>query len=66
MKNIDEVYEKIGELQRLLIENCSDETVSVRIFFNCEGFQTEHTTRTPESLKRDEISMRNLKGEFIK
>lgn len=65
MKNIDEVYEKIGELHTALKENCSPNTVKVTVTFTAEGFSTHHEDRTAESLKRDFISMRNMKGDFI-
>lgn len=65
MNNIDEVYKKIGELRTALKENCTPNTVRVTVTFTAEGFSIEHENRTAESLKRDSISMRNMKGEFI-
>lgn len=43
-----------------------DHCVSVSVFFNCEGYEIEYKARTPGSLKRDGISMRNMRGDFIK
>lgn len=41
-------------------------TTTFTLFVNCEGHNVETGERTPEDLKRAGISMRNLKGEFIK
>lgn len=49
-----------------LRELSTDTTVSVSIFFNCDGVTVETSERTPESLMAAGISMRNLRGEFIK
>ena len=55
----------LENLQRCLIDVCSDLTTVVTVSVNCEGYSTEIQERIPESLKREGISMRNLKGEFI-
>ncbi len=50
------------ELQRTEHAHC----VSVDIFISSDGFEINRTLRTPQSLGRDGISMRNLRGDFIK
>jgi len=36
------------------------------VFFNCEGYDVTQTHRTADNLKESGISMRNVKGEWIK
>lgn len=55
----------ISELGRHLKATLPDNCVSAKIFFNSQGFEFEYTARTPDELKRDGISMRNLRGDFI-
>lgn len=44
----------------------SDKTVSFRLFVNSQEVVTEFSERFPEQLKEEGISMKNLRGEFIK
>jgi hypothetical protein len=39
--------------------------VGVNVFFSSEGYEIEYRMRTPGSLKRDGVSMRNLRGLYI-
>lgn len=67
-KEIDQIklHAALESLQRCLIDVCSDLTTVVTVNVNCEGYSTKIHERSPESLKRDGISMRNIKGEFIR
>jgi len=56
---------KIGELRQVIIDSSLDTAVSFKLFINCEGADYSINHRTPEGLKREGISMRNLKGDFI-
>ena len=58
--------QKIDELRELLMEEMPKDCTSVKLFFNCQGSRIRTTVFNVESLKRDNISMRNLKGEWIK
>ena len=61
-EKLDEALKKVREI---LKNECSNEAVAVTIFFNSYGYNVEVETRSPESLKRDGISMKNLRGLFI-
>lgn len=39
--------------------------VGVNVFFNSNGYKLEYRMRTPGSLERDGISMRNIRGEWV-
>ena len=55
----------IKNLRDVLQEEMNEHCVSVNVFFNSQGYEIDTTTRTPGSLKREGISMRNIRGEFI-
>ena len=62
MERLDELLKATRNcLQQVEHDHC----VSVTVFFNSEGYTVERKLRTPGSLKRDGISMCNIKGEFI-
>lgn len=60
------IDQKLAELKELLCDELSDTTTYVEIFINSQGINVNTTQRTPEELKRDGVSMRNIKGEWIK
>lgn len=62
----DELTKALNQLRKVLESEAQDDCVAVSVFFNAEGHEIEYRTRTNESLKRDGISMRNLRGDFIK
>ena len=64
MKQI--ITDKIDELREMLRKEMSTITTRVEIVFTCECCTIDITTRTAHELKVDGISMRNLKGDFIK
>ena len=41
-------------------------TTSISIFINSDGYEITETNRSPESLKSNGISMRNVFREFIR
>ncbi len=53
---IDELTRRIG----------TKITTSISIFINSDGYEITETNRSPESLKSDGISMRNVFREYIK
>ena len=53
---IDELTRRIG----------TQITTSINIFINSDGYEVTETNRSPESLKSDGISMRNVFGEYVK
>jgi hypothetical protein len=60
-----EIQKKINELHKALRENAPRDAVSFRLFINGSETSVEMVARTPEQLKGDGISMRNLAGDFI-
>ena len=59
------ITNKIDELRELLRAEMPDITTRVEIVFTAQSCNIQITDRTTEELKRDGISMRNLKGDFI-
>ena len=66
MKDRAKINAAIANLRIALEENTDDACVSVRLFFNSEGYELTEEIRLPDELKRSGISMRNLRGDFIK
>ena len=62
----DKIQELKTALQNELKKELSNETVKVTLTLNSYGFYTQIEERTAESLKTDNVSMRNIKGEWIK
>ena len=62
----EELAQALKNLRDVLQQEAHPHCVAVSVFFNVEGYEIAYKTRTPGSLKRDLISMRNLRGEFIK
>lgn len=56
----------IEALRNALKDEVSDDCVAVNVFFNAESHEIEFRCRTAESLQRDSISMRNLRGDWVK
>lgn len=61
-----ELTEALRHLRSVLQKECNPHTVAVEIFINSEGYDLTQKLRSPGSLKRDGISMRNIAGDFIK
>ncbi len=60
------MVEAANNLIEIVREESSYEDVSFDLFVNCYGYNIRINSRTPEDLKRQGISVKNLKGEFIK
>lgn len=52
-------------LRDVLQEESHEHCVAVNVFFNSQGYEIEYRTRTPVSLRRDGVTMRNLRGEWV-
>ena len=61
-----EVNEAIDNLIAVVRRNSSYQDTYFKLFFNASESVVEVASRSPEDLKRDGISMKNLRGEFIK
>lgn len=62
----EQLAQALKNLRDVLQDEAHEHCVAVRVFFNSQGYEIEHQTRTPGSLKRDGISMRNLRGDWVK
>ena len=62
----DKIEELKTALRNELKKVLSDETVKVTFTLNSYGFYTQIEQRPAESLRDENVSMRNLKGEWIK
>ena len=62
----DLIQTKIDELVSLVKQHAPTTATSFRLFQNCENYSAEYEFRTANQLRKAGISMRNLKGEFIK
>ena len=56
----------LDNLYKVLIDECSDKAVSCNIFINCYERNIEFRTRNADSLRSEGVSMKNIKGNFIK
>jgi hypothetical protein len=61
-----EILEKCQELKKLCETELSDKVVMLKVYINAAGVDINVEHRLPEDLKREGISMRNIKGDFIK
>ena len=60
------IKEAIDNLQEAIYDYGDNDCTSIKLFFNCEGMELTVNKRTPDQLKAADISMRNVRGEFIK
>ena len=56
----------LAELQEAVKESSYDTTTSFQVFITAQSCEVTINNRSPESLRNDGISMRNIRGEFIK
>ena len=63
---MDGITEELNNLRAAIEDQADYYCTSVTVFFNCEGYDVTQTHRTAENLKESGISMRNVKGEWIK
>lgn len=62
----NDIKEAINNLQELISDYAEKDCVSIKLFFNCEGLELTVNKRTADQLDQAGISMRNVRGEFIK
>ena len=62
----DELSNAIKLVRDILQLEAHKHCVRVEIGITAQGYDIDYQLRTPGGLKRDGISMQNLRGEFIK
>ena len=60
------LYDALKNVRDILQEEESEHCVAVEIFISEHGYNIDRVLRSPGSLKRQGISMRNLKGDWIR
>jgi hypothetical protein len=60
------ITKAINELVKALREESPEQMTTFRLFVNCEERVVETSERSPTELQNAGISMRNLRGNFIK
>lgn len=55
----------LKELRSALQDECNPHTVAVHVFINSGGYELSYKTRSPGSLKRSRVSMRNICGDLV-
>lgn len=63
---MDEIKNKLDELHELFKAHLPDICTSVNVQFTGSGWTFNQECRSPQSLKNEHISMKNIKGEWIK
>ena len=66
MESGELIEKKLEELRSLCKFGLNRYTVHISFNLNSEGWSTTIQERTPESLRNDKVTMRNIKGDFIK
>ena len=61
----DRIQQAICSLREVLKQECSASVASVEIFISDHEVSYTTNSRSPHSLKKDGISMRNIKGDWI-
>ena len=56
----------ILELQKAVKESSYYTTTIFSVHITGRGYKIDIENRTPEGLRKDGVSMRNIKGDFIK
>lgn len=56
----------VSELHEILKQEMGSNVVSVEIFISNSKIKINPQTKSPAALKSDGISMKNIKGEWIK
>jgi len=60
------IKEAIDNLQEAISDYGDNDCAYIKLFFSCEGMELTVSKRTADQLKATGISMRNVRGEFIK
>ena len=61
-----ELTKVLKELRDVLQNECNPHTVAAEVFISSDGYEITYKLRSPGSLKRSGISMRNICGDFIR
>lgn len=61
-----EIKDAINELVKILKIYSDDDVATFELFVNSEGYETKLGCRDGRDLEENGISMKNLKGEWIK
>ncbi len=62
----DKIQQALKNLHDVLNAELGSNAVAVRIFISSHECNFEVETKSPTQLKNDGISMRNIRGEWIK
>ena len=60
------IQEAVNNLKDVVVRESGDNVTTFNVFMNCQEVRFDYSVRTPEQLNSEGISMRNLKGQFIK
>ena len=63
---MSKIQQALDNLEKVVRENSASTVVHFSVSINCESREIKVTTRKPEQLKSQGISMRNLAGDFIR
>jgi hypothetical protein len=63
---MSEIIEAVKKLKEAIESNSDDCCTSVTVFFNCEGYNINQYYRTSDQLIESGVSMRNVRGEWIR
>ena len=61
----ERVNKAIEEFHAAILECSASDMTSVTLIINCEGIKTITKRRSKDSLDKEGVSMRNLRGDFI-
>lgn len=61
-----EFEDKLNELHEIIKREFSDTCTSVHVTFTGYGWDFTTTNKSPQSLKNNNQSMKNVKGQWIK
>jgi hypothetical protein len=66
--NVDSpsIRKALEQLEQAVKMNCADNVVSCEVFINATEVNITCNSRSAEGLKKSGISMRNIRGDFIK
>ena len=62
----DRIQNALKELHSVLNEELGSNVVACRIFISDHEYQFSAESKTPAELRSDGISMKNIRGEWIK
>jgi hypothetical protein len=62
----EEIEKAFNEFKSVLIEELGSNTVAVELFISHSEISYNVQIKSPAALKSDGISMKNIKGEWIK